>query len=209
MKVIGKIVRNEIKYHTIIPVILSHMIYILIFVLFGVVELKKDIVLMVIERFLPLMGIILISPCFEYEMDSGIKDIIRSKSTSILATYLVRLFLRILAYGILTILFIGLLKNTGSYLEMGLYISQSLSIGLLLGSIGLFAFGISLSLIGSYLAPLIYYLLNWMPNWKSLGDFYLFRLRQGLEPRIGLNIFLSILLFILGLYLKKHRDKHS
>lgn len=209
MKVIGKITKNEIKYHTITPVALALMIYILIFVLFGLVELKKDIVLMVIERFLPLMGIILISPCFEYEMDLGIRYIIRSRSTSILATYLVRLFLRIFAYGILTILFIGLLKNTGSYVEMELYISQSLSIGLLLGSLGFFTFGISLSLIGSYLAPIVYYLLSWMPNWKSLGVFYLFRLRQGLEPRIGLNIFLSIFLIIIGLYAKKYRDRYS
>ena len=43
-------------------------------------------------------GIILISPCFQYEMDYGIEDVIRSKSTGILTTYLIRPILRIFIY---------------------------------------------------------------------------------------------------------------
>lgn len=204
-----KILNNEIKHHILMSIISSIVVYLLIFILFGVVDLKKDIVLIIIERFLPLIGIILISPCFQYEMDSGIRDVIRSKSTSSLATYLIRLFLRIITYGMLTIIFIVLIKKTGSYVETGLYISQSLSIGLLLGSVGLLTFGISSSLIGSYLASIFYYLLSWIPNFKILGDFYLFRLRQGLEPKIWLNISLAILLIIIGLYIKQYRDKYS
>ena len=209
MKVAKKILNNEIKNHILMSIISSIIVYLLIFIIFGVVDLKKDIVLIIIERFLPLMGIILISPCFQYEMDSGIRDVIRSKSTNSLATYLIRLFLRIITYGMLTIMFIVLIKETGSYVEMGLYISQSLSIGLLLGSVGLLTFGISSSLIGSYLASILYYLLGWIPNFKVLGDFYLFRLRQGLEPKIWLNISLAILLIIIGLYIKQCRDKYS
>lgn len=209
MEVIKKIAANEIKQHTAVPVTLCFIIYILVFVLFGIVELKREIVLMIVENFLPLMGIILISPCFEYEMDLGINYIVRSKSTSILVIYLIRLFLRIFAYEVLTILFIWFLERTDSYVEMGLYIFQSLSIGLVLGAIGFFAFGVSLSLIGSYLVPIIYYMVNWMSKFKNLGVFYLFRLRQGLEPKIGLNILLSIFLIVIGLYFKEYRDKYS
>lgn len=128
--------KNEIKHHTYGPIITSFIVYLLIFVLFGLVELKKDIVIMIVERFLPLMGIILISPCFQYEMDYGIEDVIRSKSTGILTTYLIRLILRIFIYGMLTFLFIALIKITDSQVEMALYFFQSFSLGLLLGSLG-------------------------------------------------------------------------
>ncbi len=200
MEVARKIINNEIKHHIYSPIITSFIVYLLIFVLFGLVELKKDIVIMIVERFLPLMGIVLISPCFQYEMDYGIGDVIRSKSTSILTTYSLRLILRIFIYGVLTFLFIALIKVTDSQVEMVLYFFQSFSLGLLLGSLGFFAFGISSNLIGAYLVPILYYLLNWMPNWKALGDFYLFRLRYGLEPTIGLNIFIAIIFVTVGLY---------
>ncbi len=117
MEAARKIIKNEIKHHTYGPIITSFIVYLLIFVLFGLVELKKDIVIMIVERFLPLMGIILISPCFQYEMDYGIEDVIRSKSTGILTTYLIRLILRIFIYGMLTFLFIALIKITDSQVE--------------------------------------------------------------------------------------------
>ena len=200
MEAARKIIKNEIKHHTYGPIITSFIVYLLIFVLFGLVELKKDIVIMIVERFLPLMGIILISPCFQYEMDYGIEDVIRSKSTGILTTYLIRLILRIFIYGMLTFLFIALIKITDSQVEMALYFFQSFSLGLLLVSLGFFAFGNSSNLIVVYIVPILYYLLNWMPNWKVLGDFYLFRLRYGLEPKIGLNIFIAIIFLTVGLY---------
>lgn len=203
MKAISKILNNEIKHHVMIPVITCFLIYILIFILFGFAQLKKDIVIMIIERFLPLMAIILISPSFQYELDLGIHDVISSKSVNILITYLVRLLLRICAYVILTILLIELIKNAGSYVDTRLYFFQSFSIGLVLGSIGFLAFSISSSLIVSYLVPILYYLINWIPKSIFLGNFYLFRLGQGFEPKIGLNIFIALLLLVIGLFSKR------
>ena len=84
-------------------------------------------------------------------------------------------------------------------MEFSLYTLESISIGLFLGSLGFLISGISSSLIGGYLVALVYYLIQWMPNLKMLGAFYLFRIGKNLEPMIELNIGIALLFLISGL----------
>ena len=86
----SKILCNEIKHHTLFNVLPCFAVFLLIYILFGIEGLKKDTVLIIAERFLPLMAIILLTPCFEYELDKGINQVIRSKTTYIGEIYFIR-----------------------------------------------------------------------------------------------------------------------
>ena len=198
----SKILCNEIKHHTLLNVLPCFTVFVLIYILFGIEGLKKDTVLIITERFLPLMAIILLTPCFEYELDRGINQVIRSKTTYIGQTYFIRMILRITLYLLLTLIFMQVLKTQRAYMEFSLYALESISIGLFLGSLGFLVSSFSSSLIGGYLAALVYYLVQWIPGWNILGNFYLFRIGKSLEPMIELNIGVALLFLVLGLLLK-------
>lgn len=194
----SKILNNEIKHHILLNVSLCFVIFLLIYIIFGINELKKDVVLIITERFLPLMAIILLTSCFECELDKGINEVIRSKTISIGEIYFMRLMLRIVVYILLSLIFMYVLKTKGAFVEYSSYALESISIGLLLGSLGVFISGISSSLVGGYFGPLMYYLIQWLGNWKRLGVFYLFRIGKGLEPMVQLNMGIALLFLSLG-----------
>jgi len=195
----NKILCNEIKHHTLSNVLPCFAVFLLIYILFGIEGLKKDTVLIIAERFLPLMAIILLTPCFEYELDKGINQVIRSKTIYIGETYFIRMIWRIVLYVLSTLMLMQFLKTQRAHMEFSLYTLESISIGLFLGSLGFLISGISSSLIGGYLVALVYYLIQWMPNLKMLGAFYLFRIGKNLEPMIELNIGITLLFLISGL----------
>ena len=195
----SKILCNEIKHHTLLNVLPCFAVFLLIYILFGIEGLKKDTVLIIAERFLPLMAIILLTPCFEYELDKGINQVIRSKTIYIGETYFIRMIWRIALYVLSTLMFMQFLKTQRAHMEFSLYTLESISIGLFLGSLGFLISGISSSLIGGYLVALVYYLIQWMPNLNMLGAFYLFRIGKNLEPMIELNIGIALLFLISGL----------
>jgi len=195
----SKILCNEIKHHTLLNVLTCFAVFLLIYILFGIEGLKKDTVLIIAERFLPLMAIILLTPCFEYELDKGINQVIRSKTIYIGETYFIRMIWRIVLYVLSTLMLMQFLKTQRAHMEFSLYTLESISIGLFLGSLGFLISGISSSLIGGYLVALVYYLIQWMPNLKMLGAFYLFRIGKNLEPMIELNIGIALLFLISGL----------
>jgi hypothetical protein len=197
-----KILSNEIKHHTLLHILTCAVIFLLIHILFGTGRLKKDTVLIITERFLPLMAVILLTPCFEYELEEGINEVISSKSVPIICTYFIRLIWRIVLYILLSLIYIYILKIKGSYMKFFSYAWESISIGLFLGSLGLLVSGSTSNLIVGYLVSLVYYLSQWIIGWKAFGIFYLFRIGKGLEPMILFNITISFILLSI-VFLKK------
>ena len=141
------------------------------------------------------MAVILLTPCFEYELEEGINEVISSKSVPIICTYFIRLIWRIVLYILLSLIYIYILKIKGSYMKFFSYAWESISIGLFLGSLGLLVSGSTSNLIVGYLVSLVI-------GWKAFGIFYLFRIGKGLEPMILFNITISFILLSI-VFLKK------
>lgn len=136
-------------------------------------------------------------------MDNGILQAVKSKKTSIELTYWIRLILRIFIYVLMTLIVFLIIKGNNGELLFQQYFLESISIGLLLGSIGFFVLAIANNIIYACFSSLGVYLLSWLPNWRTLGISYLFRMGKGLSPMVEFKCIIALVLLVIGLYIKR------
>lgn len=199
------IVRKELKYNTLKPIFISLSVFFIIFIFFGFSNLSKDNSINVMEMYLPLIGIILITPVFEQEQDYGIEQTIRTRRTNFTVTLVVRIIVRILVYILITLVFAIFLKNNGSYMDYKTIIPQSIGIGFLYGSLGVFFFGITFNLIIGYLVPIIYFIANSFLGYEKLKEIFLFRLKYGLDLNYEYYFIVGVVLIVLGVLVRIRR----
>lgn len=169
-------------------------------VLFGTSNLDERAASVPLEMFVSLIGIILITPVFQPEMNPQVEEITDSKAVSSIFTYTIRIIYSV----IVTVTFIGLfvmyMKMSGSSVNISMFYGTCAT-SLFLGSLGLIASAVLRNIPVSYMIPMIYYIANFSGG-KKLGNFYLFSMRTGnFEPKIYL-IVSSLILIILSMVIK-------
>lgn len=164
--------------------LLPHLLIAIVFLcispfLMGVENLNVYDTAKVLEMYVALLGIILLTPVFLPEQDKNIRDLIEAKYTSSVTVTLIR----ILESGIVLALLIGayillLIHNNCIFPGIKYYLG-TLAEAFFLGSMGLCAYRLSDQIAVAYMLPMVYYIMNFGGGKKYLGDFFLFTMMTG------------------------------
>ena len=202
---LSKIIKVELKINLLSQILLSFFIILCAETFYGFSNLSGIDSLVPLERFIPLIGLVLIIPILEPELDYEIYQVVKTKQTPLILIYIIRLIIALIIYSLFIAGILYYMDMSGSKIEYISYFSQTLSIGLLLGGIGFILLGVSQNKIYSLLGSLSYYLVNWIVSYKKLGLFYLFRLSVKLPPLNEFKLLLSIIFVAIGLrfYLRR------
>lgn len=193
------VLTSELKYRIFENIIFSIVVLLFIYIVFGLNNISKEIETIVIERGLPVIGIIMISPLFQYELDKDLYDVLKLKNISIVKIIFLRLILRIVIFTSIILIY-GKLLNSESFKYINV-VYHSLSLGLLFSSIGVFFFGITKNIVFSYLVPTIFLSFQWMSSYKKIGELYLFRWYVSLKSYDDFYLLMSLFFLFLGVYL--------
>lgn len=202
---LGKITSTELKINLLPQILISFFIIICAKTFYGFSNLSEIDSLLPLERFVPLIGLVLITLALEPEVDFNIYQVVKTRQTPLLLVYMVRLLTRIFIFSLFIISVLYYMNISGSKINYIPYFLQTLSIGMILGSIGFLIFSISQNKIYALLGTLSYYLANWFMNYEKMNIFYLFRLSKNLGPLNNLKLIIAFLFILIGLivYLKR------
>lgn len=153
--------KTELKHNSFSSILASLIVLGIAYFIFGLKNVDAQSQAMVVERFLPLPGVFSIATLFYPELKRPIKDILRMRSTSIELIYVVRFVLKMLIYGLISLIYIDLLTEAASFGELAKILFHSLSIGTFVGSIGLFVFSNTNNIAMAFLSSIALILAQW------------------------------------------------
>jgi len=169
---------------------------------FGISNLDAESAAAPLERFVVLIGIMMLVPVFMPEEQLEIREVVESKLTSPTVIHVIRM---LCAAAILLVLIAGfayLMILSGSSFPLLSYIGGTLSGAFFLGALGVFAFGIFHHIAVGYMIPLTYYLYNMLSGSASLGKLTLFSMSSGSYEEKYWLLFVAILLIVMTLFIK-------
>lgn len=172
------IARSNLKRNAAPHLLLAVLLTALAPVLFGITELDATAAAIRLERFVALIGIVLLVPIFAPEQERDIRDLTETKPVSQTGIMLVRLCTAVLAMLAMIAGFACAMAWSGSEFPFIRYVLGTFCGALFLGSLGLFAYGVSQLPVAGYMLALIYYVLNTGSD-KYVGKLYLFSMTKG------------------------------
>lgn len=133
----------------------------------------------VIECYLTLLGIILLAPVFQPDLNREAADVIRTKKSPMTVSYLIRIveslfFLLLLGTG-----FLWYMKGGNCAFPMMTGMFAFCANVCFTGSLALIVFSFSGNPVFAYMVPIVYYIANMGAGRKFLGKFYLFSMQAG------------------------------
>ena len=146
--------------------------------IFGINNLDYIASSFVLERFISLTGIILITPIFFPEQDKNIAELAESKYTSMTGVYFIRVILALVSLFLLISVFIIVMILMSCVFDTEKFIIGTFTTAFFLGALGLIAYAISDNIIAGYLLPLGYYTFNMFCGSEQLKNIYLFTLNK-------------------------------
>ncbi|CAM4387613.1 MAG: hypothetical protein E7L01_05175 [Paenibacillus macerans] len=172
------IARSNLKRNVLPHLLLALLVPALAPALFGISYLDAAAAAIRLERFIALIGIVLLVPIFAPEQDKDIRDLTETKPVSQTGILLVRLSTAVLLMLGIIAGFACAMALSGSEFPLVRYVAGTFCGALFLGALGLFAYGISYVPVIGYMIPLIFYALNTAGD-KYAGKLYLFSMSQG------------------------------
>jgi hypothetical protein len=145
----------------------------------GVENLDAVRTAQVLEMYVALLGIVLLTPIFYPEQNRDIKDLVESKFTSVTGVYLLRILESGIFLALLTGGYILLLKYNNCTFVMMEYYLGTLAEALFLGGMGVFAYSLFDQIAIAYMLPMIYYVMAFGGGSKYQKNFYLFSMMTG------------------------------
>ena len=162
------------KYNLLPHIIITALLCILAPFIMGVKNLDDTLTAKVLELYISLFGIILLTPLFIPDQDRSIRELLESKRVSMVVHHCVRL---LAAFGVLIIAitsFLVFLKSQGCRFPFSDYLYGTIATSIFLGGMGVLVYSISDNLPVSYMIPIIYYISCYGGRGRFLGKFYLF-----------------------------------
>ena len=155
----------------------------------------------VLERFVSLIGLILLTPLFMPEQDKNIAELVQSKQTEHSLTIVVRLTLSLLFMAFCIAVMGIVMRLLQCDFEMGKLLMGTFATALFLGAIGFAFHAVTNNVVIGYLAAFTYYLLNFTLG-SRLKNVFLFSLaRNSVNEKYWL-LGLGALLLIVSLLWK-------
>lgn len=179
MQVLGKyleIGKINIRHNFLPHWGLAVLILILTPVIFGITKLDEASAAMPLEMFVSLIGVILLVPVFLPEQKDEVRGVVESKYTAHIFVCMTRILYAALVMSVMVAAFTGLMYKNGCQVT-SVHALGTLSTAFFLGSMGVLAAGISDNIAVGYMAPILYYVMNFAGR-KYFGCFYLFSMTQ-------------------------------
>lgn len=132
-----------------------------------------------VEQYVSVIGIFLLTAIFKPESDHAIREVVESKYTWQIGIYLTRIGMAITTIILFITGFVFCLKANNSMVLLWDYIFATFCTTLFLGSMGFIVYGISDQLILGYMAPVGYIMLNLYTGNRYVKIFYLYSLMKG------------------------------
>lgn len=191
--------------------LLPHLIISLIFclltpVFFGVENLDAIRTAQLLEMYIGLVGIIMLTPIFLPEQYKDIKDVVYSKKTAMIEVHVIRVLEGIICQGILLFCVLLYLRNNNCDFPFLQYYLGIMANAIFLGGIGIFIYALFDNIAIAYMMPIMYYLLNYGSSKKMLGRFILFSMVRGSYNEKYYLAIVGILLIMIGILIR-HFEK--
>ncbi len=191
------VTRVQIKSFLWVNVLLALAFVTAVPLVFGTKNLDSVASSYVLERYISLIGIILLTPLFSPESDKSIAELVESKYTSPAFIYIARLFVSAIVLVIFVSVSIWVMRLGNCEINVAQFSFGTLATALFLGALGFAAFSISKNIVVAYMLPIIIYMLNIFVGNRMKG-FYLFSLSQNSLYEKYWLIFSAVLLFLFG-----------
>ncbi len=175
-------------------------------IIFGLSNLDAVSSAQILEKYIALIGIVLLVPIFQPEENIAIKDVIVSKYISIIKIYLIRILESLVITSFLIFLFIMCMRINFCDFYAPLYFAGTLAEAVFLGALGMFFYSISDQIVIGYMVPFLYYILCSFGGNRYLGYLYLFSMMQGSYIEKCILCILGVVFIILSIiykYVKK------
>lgn len=198
-------IKTELKHNTLSLLVSCAVIMGVTCFLFGTQNLDLKTQGLVIERFLPLIGVFGVATLFYAEHRSPIKDLLLMKSTSIVWLYFMRILIRSLVYGLCSLLYIYIIVSGGFEQKLALITLHSLSIGLLIGALGLFAYSLTNNISLALLVSIGVVLIQWFSSKEKAPPLLLLTLPDLSVNRVLLLLASFSVLVILSMVIWKRK----
>jgi len=170
-----EIAKKQVKLTLLINLLLALLILIITPVIFGIRNLDNIASAFVLERFVSLIGIVLLTPIFLPEQNKNIAELVESKYTSHIKIYLIRFIISAIFLFILISGFIFIMIMMSCEFDTLRFILGTFATAFFLGSVGFLTYAVSDNIVFGYMASLGYYVFN-MFNGSKLKNLYLFSL---------------------------------
>ncbi|MGF3073577.1 hypothetical protein ACQV2S_08270 [Facklamia sp. P13064] len=193
----------ELKHNFPLEVFVYLVIMGITYFAFGVKNLDTTNEAMIVERFLPLSGIFSFVTLFYAECQSPIKDLLLMRNTMLEYIYVLRGIVRLFFYGGMTFSYIYLINSGATSYSLMRVVFHSLSIGVIIGVIGLLFFSFSNNISLAFLVSIGLMLAQWFApkNTNAL----LFTMPEISNIRIVLIFTISIMIVILAMVIWKRK----
>lgn len=180
-----EIAKVNLRYNFLPLILLSIIVLILTPVLFGTTNLDSKSSAVPLEMLISIIGIITLVPIFQPEQDSEINDIISSKYVDSVYVYLIRVAYSVIGIIVLVMIFSLFMLLRGCDITPPL-VFGTIADAMFLGSIGLLTSAVTNNLPVSFMAPLLYYVMN-LTMQSKFRNFNLFAMMAGnFEPNVYL-----------------------
>jgi len=171
-------------------------------VVFGISHLDAEAAAAPLERFVVLIGIIVLVPVFLPEEQLEIREVIESKLTSPTIIHVIRMLCAAVILLVMIAGFAYIMRVNGSSFPLLKYIAGTFAGAFFLGALGVFAYGIFHHIAVGYLIPLTYYLYNLFSGSHSLSKLTLFSMSRGSYEEKYWLMFTAALLIVMALFIK-------
>ena len=146
--------------------------------IFGISNLDSITSSFILERFVSLTGIVLLTPVFFPEQDKNIAELVESKHTEMTVVYLIRFVLAAVSLYILISGYITVMILMSCEFEVLTFIIGTFATAFFLGALGFITYAISDNIVTGYFVPLGYYTFNIFVGSEQLKNIYLFTLTK-------------------------------
>jgi hypothetical protein len=165
----------------------------------GVENLSAADTAKVLEMFVALIGIILLTPIFLPEQNKDIRDLVETKFISQVKVNIIRFLEAGLCLVFLVGAYIIILKQNNCNFPVIKYYLGTLAEAIFLGGMGLCAYSLFDQIAIAYMLPLVFYVFAIGGGKKLLKNFYLFSMGYGGYHEKVILAITGLLLVIVGL----------
>ncbi|WP_049730352.1 hypothetical protein [Dorea sp. D27] len=200
---IGKI---NLKHNILPHLLVTAAILFLSPLVLGVSNLEAPDTAKVLEMYVALTGIILLTPVFLPEQNKDLRDLVYSKYVKASSVYLVRIVEAVIAMGVFLGIYMWMLDNNNCQMDLIKYFGGTLAEMLFLGGIGILCYGLFDNLVIGYMVPIFYYIVAMGSGDRYLKMLYPFSMARGsYEEKIYLLI-AGVVMITAGVALRSRRQ---
>lgn len=202
-----QIEKTNLKYH--VPLHLLVCIFLLGIspLLMGVANLSAEDTAKVLERYVALTGILMLTPVFLPEQDREIRELVYAKYMKSTQVYLIRLFGNLVILAVFLGAYVLMLWQNQCEFPIPEYYFGVFAEMLFFGGMGLAFYGFSDNLVIGYMAPIVYYIAAVGGGDKYLKMLYPFSMSEGsYEEKIWLFA-AAVILAASGIFFRSLRRK--